>query len=162
MRHAELFPPDRGLQVRMVLAAVGTPLLVAAALVAFVVLLPPKILAGVAIAAVVGVVVALRERRSRDHARTVSVEEAPELHGTVERLCVLGDIPKPEIVIEDERQPNSWVIDAPGFAPRLHLTRGLLDLLDPVEVEAVIAHELAHVANRDATVMTVWACPAPR
>ncbi len=55
--------------------------------------------------------------------------------------------------------PNSWIEGTTRGGFRLHLTQGLLDLLEPRELEAVIAHELAHVANRDAAVMTVVGGP---
>ena len=55
--------------------------------------------------------------------------------------------------------PNSWIEGTTRGGFRLHLTQGLLDLLEPSELEAVIAHELAHVANRDAAVMTVVGGP---
>jgi heat shock protein HtpX len=71
----------------------------------------------------------------------------------------VGDLPRPDIVLDAERQPNSWVIDLPGRPPRLHVTRGLLATLDAAELEAAIAHELSHVAHRDATVMTVVGLP---
>lgn len=155
----ELFPTDRGLVVRMALAAVGSPLLVLAALAAVVALAAPKVMVGVGLALVVGIVVAVNERAAAVRGREPTPEEAPELHAVVERLCVLADLPKPRIVVEPERQPNSWVVAVGRDRARLHLTRGLLDRLDPHELEAVIAHELAHVAHRDATVMTVVGGP---
>jgi heat shock protein HtpX len=158
-RRRELFPPDRALQARMVLAAVLTPLLVVAAVAAVVVVLPRRIAIGVGIAAAFGLVRALQARREVERSRALTADEAPELYAIVERLCVLGDLPGPEIVLDDERQPNSWVIDPPGRPPRLHVTRGLLDTLEPAELEAVVAHELSHVAHRDATVMTVVGLP---
>ena len=81
------------------------------------------------------------------------------MHATVERLCLAADLPKPEIVVNTERQPNSWVVWAGRTRYRLHVTEGLLELLEPRELEAVLAHEIAHVANRDATVMTVVGGP---
>ena len=159
MGRADLFPADRGLQTRILLAAVGTPLFVAACLTALALTLPAKILAGLAGVTALGLLMALSDRRRFEDARTLTVEEAPELHAMLERLCVLGDLAKPELVLDAERQPNSWLIDVPGRRPRLHVTQGLLDALDAAELEAVLAHELAHVANRDATVMTVVGTP---
>src|SRR3954469_1258351 len=158
-RRRELFPPDRRLQARMVVAAVLTPLIALGGVAALVVFAPRRFLAGVVVAAVVGGVLAERQRRRVDSARALRADEAPELHATVERLCVLADLPRPELVLVDERQPNSWIVDAPGRPPRLHVTKGLLDLLSGPELDAVVAHELAHVANRDATVMTVVGGP---
>ena len=62
-------------------------------------------------------------------------------------------------MIEPERQPNSWIVSTGRERTRLHLTEGLLARLEPHELEAVIAHELAHVAHRDATVMTLVGGP---
>ncbi|HEY6759255.1 MAG TPA: M48 family metalloprotease [Baekduia sp.] len=159
MRRRELFPPDRGLQVRMVLAAVLTPLSVVALIAVCALVLPLKaVLALLAIGAI-GVAMAVGDLRRASDARLLGPGEEPELQGIVDRLCVAADLPRPQIVLERERQPNSWIVDAPRRAPRLHVTRGLLDLLEPMEVEAVVAHELAHVAHRDATVMTVVGMP---
>jgi heat shock protein HtpX len=143
----------------MVLAAVATPLLLVAALAGLVILLPLKILGGVAVAVALGTVIAVRERRAAPRGRALATNEAPELYAMVERLCVIGDLPRPDIVLEREAQPNSWIVDAPGRRPRLHVTEGLLDLLEPDELQAVLAHELSHVANHDAAVMTVVGLP---
>jgi heat shock protein HtpX len=143
----------------MVLAAVLTPALVLAAVAAIAWLLPLKIFGGVVIVAVVGIVVALRDRRRTTRSEILAPGAEPELQAAVERLCLMADLPRPDIAVDEERQPNSWVVDAPGRPPRLHVTRGLLELLDPAELEAVLAHELSHVAHRDATVMTVVGLP---
>jgi heat shock protein HtpX len=62
-------------------------------------------------------------------------------------------------VLEHERQPNSWIVSIGRDHSQLHLTQGLLDCLEPAELEAVIGHELAHVAHRDAMVMTAVGGP---
>src|SRR3954453_9778309 len=155
----ELFGTDRGLVARMVLAAIGTPIVVIAALVAGVWVAPVQIVGFVALASVVGAVLAQRERAGGAEARETTAAEAPALHAIVERLCLVADLPKPRIVIEPERQPNSWVVSVGRQHTRLHLTEGLIDRLEPHELEAVIAHELAHVAHRDAMVMTVVGGP---
>jgi heat shock protein HtpX len=159
MRRRELFPADRGLQARMLLTAVLTPLTVAALLAACVVLLPLKFVLALGGVSAFGLVTALCERRRVSDAHLVEGQAEPELQAIVDRLCVAADLPRPEIAVDEERQPNSWVVDAPGRPPRLHVTRGLLDLLDPGELEAVVAHELSHVAHRDATVMTIVGLP---
>ena len=156
----ELFPTDRALVVRMIGTAVLTPLAVAAAFVALVLLAPLKIVLVVVGAMLLGLLENLRERRKRPAAAELAVADAPEVHATVERLCLAADIPKPVIVLERERIPNSWVVSLGRGRTRLHLTQGLLDRLSPSELEGVIAHELAHVAQRDAVVMTVVGGPS--
>jgi heat shock protein HtpX len=143
----------------MLLAAVATPLVVLASLALIVLVAPTKILFGVALAAAIGIGGAVKERNRRPQAKPVSVEEAPGLHATVDRLCVIADLPKPELVIEPEKQPNSWIVGLSRGRARLHVTEGLLVLLSPSELEAVLGHELAHVVHRDAAVMTAVGGP---
>jgi heat shock protein HtpX len=158
-RRRELFPTDHGLTARMFTAAVMTPAVLVAALVAVVAFAPWRVIAAVAVASVVGVASAVRERAAAVRGLEVAPAEAPELHAIVERLCVVADLAKPRIVVEEERQPNSWVVSLGRGHSRLHVTKGLLDRLDASELEAVVGHELAHVAHRDATVMTVVGGP---
>jgi heat shock protein HtpX len=143
----------------MVLTAVLTPALVVALLVVCALVFPLKVLGALAFVTAIGLAGVVAERRRTSSARVLAADEEPELHAVVQRLCLVADLPRPEIALDDERQPNSWIVDPPGRAPRLHVTRGLLDLLAPAELEAVVAHELSHVAHRDATVMTVVGLP---
>jgi heat shock protein HtpX len=88
-------------------------------------------------------------------ARIVTPEEAPALHEMVERLCAMADLPKPKVAIMDTPVPNAF---ATGRSPKhaaVCVTSGLWNRLDPKESEAVLAHELSHIANRDVLVMTV-------
>ena len=88
-------------------------------------------------------------------AREVTPEQAPELHGVVDRLCALADMPKPRVAVADTDIPNAF---ATGRSPQhsvVCVTTGLLRRLDGDEVEGVLGHELAHVAHRDVSVMTV-------
>jgi heat shock protein HtpX len=73
----------------------------------------------------------------------------------LERLCMRADIPVPELVVEANAEANAWTTRG-----RIHLTRRLLRRLDESEVEAVLAHELAHLAHRDAAVMDVCSAPS--
>jgi heat shock protein HtpX len=156
----DLFPADPGLVARVAAVAIATPLVVFAGLAAVVVLTTWKLTAVVLGALLVGVCVGLHERVAiSSRGSRLSPAAAPELHAIVERLCLLADLPKPAIVLDRERMPNSWIEGTTRGGFRLHLTEGLLDLLEPSELEAVIAHELAHVANRDAAVMTVVGGP---
>ena len=156
----DLFPADTGLVVRMAAAGLLAPLVVLAGLVAVVAWLPWETVAIVFGALLVGTWIGLRERSAISSRGTrLSPADAPELHALVERLCVVADLPKPAIVLERSAMPNSWIEGTVRGGFRLHLTQGLLDLLEPRELEGVIAHELAHVANRDAAVMTVVGGP---
>ena len=88
-------------------------------------------------------------------AKVVSPEEEPKLHGTIERLAAISDMPKPKkIAIMETNVPNAF---ATGRNPKnaiIAVTRGLLNRLDEKELEAVLAHELTHVKNRDVMVLT--------
>jgi heat shock protein HtpX len=88
-------------------------------------------------------------------AKVVSREEQPALHDTVERLCAMADLPKPKVAIMDTPVPNAF---ATGRSPKhaaVCVTTGLLDRLEPKEIEGVLAHELSHIANRDVLIMTL-------
>jgi heat shock protein HtpX len=158
-RGRELFPADRGLQARMVLASILTPLLVLAAVTAIVLVAPVRIIAFIAIAVLIGVGMAIASYGKRERPAPVSAAQEPELHAAVDRICTMAGLAKPLVYVDHERQPNSWVVAPPRRPKELHVTAGLLTLLEPHELEAVVAHELAHLANHDAAVMTVVGGP---
>ncbi|MDP9444974.1 MAG: zinc metalloprotease HtpX [Actinomycetota bacterium] len=88
-------------------------------------------------------------------AREVTPQQAPELHGMIDRLCALADMPKPRVHIAHTDMPNAF---ATGRTPRhssVCVTTGILRRLNAEELEGVLSHELSHVAHRDVTVMTV-------
>jgi len=85
----------------------------------------------------------------------VTPEQAPQLHGIVDRLCILADMPKPRVAIADTDVPNAFATGRTQKRAVVCVTTGLLRRLDPEELEAVMSHELSHVAHRDVTVMTV-------
>ena len=87
--------------------------------------------------------------------RVVSPKEAPELHGIVDRLCALADMPKPQVAIADTDLPNAFATGRNPDRAVVCATTGLLRRLDARELEGVLSHELAHVAHRDVAVMTV-------
>src|SRR3990170_4842312 len=89
------------------------------------------------------------------HGRVVSPEEAPALHGIVDRLCALADMPKPTVAIAHNDVPNAFATGRTPARAVVCATTGLLDRLDERELEGVLAHELSHVAHRDVTVMTI-------
>lgn len=89
------------------------------------------------------------------HAREVSAQEAPVLHGIVDRLCALADIPKPRVAIADSDIPNAFATGRSQKKAVLCVTTGIMRRLDEPELEAVLSHELSHVAHRDVAVMTI-------
>jgi heat shock protein HtpX len=88
-------------------------------------------------------------------AKEVSREQAPELHALVERLCVMADMPKPRVAIADTDVPNAFATGRTPEAAVVAVTKGIMRRLEPQELEAVLAHELSHVAHRDVAVMTI-------
>ncbi|MEX2394802.1 MAG: zinc metalloprotease HtpX [Actinomycetota bacterium] len=88
-------------------------------------------------------------------AKLVTPEEAPELHAMVDRLARDAGIPKPQVAISKMQIPNAF---ATGRNPKnavVAVTEGLMQRLEPHEVEAVLGHEIYHVINRDVAVMTL-------
>ncbi|WP_432587507.1 zinc metalloprotease HtpX [Streptomyces sp. HD1123-B1] len=88
-------------------------------------------------------------------AKEVTAEQAPELHGAVDRLCALADMPKPRVAIADTDVPNAFATGRNQRNALVCATTGLLRRLEPDELEGVLAHELSHVAHRDVAVMTI-------
>jgi heat shock protein HtpX len=88
-------------------------------------------------------------------AKVVSAEDAPDLHAMVERLCAMANLPKPRIAVVQSDVPNAFATGRNPKHAAVAVTTGLWQRLDPQEVEAVLAHELSHVANRDVLVMTI-------
>jgi heat shock protein HtpX len=88
-------------------------------------------------------------------AHIVSESEAPRLHETITRLCAIADIPKPRGAIVDTPVPNAFATGRSPSNAVVAVTTGILDKLTPAELEAVLAHELSHVKNRDVMVMTI-------
>ncbi|MCL6448294.1 MAG: zinc metalloprotease HtpX [Armatimonadetes bacterium] len=90
----------------------------------------------------------------------VSEREAPELYATVRRLCRQADLPMPGLYLTPSAQPNAF---ATGRNPRhaaVAVTEGLLRILNRPEIEGVLAHELAHIKNRDILISTIAAALA--
>ncbi|MFE7328285.1 zinc metalloprotease HtpX [Streptomyces sp. NPDC057565] len=88
-------------------------------------------------------------------AREVTPEEAPELHGTIDRICALADMPKPRVAIARSDVPNAFATGRGERTALVCATTGLLRRLGPEELEGVLAHEMSHVAHRDVAVMTI-------
>ena len=88
-------------------------------------------------------------------ARVVTPEQAPQLHAMIDRLCVQADLPKPKVAVAQTSMPNAFALGRSPKSATVCATTGIMDLLSPAELEGVMAHELAHVQNRDVVVMTL-------
>jgi heat shock protein HtpX len=151
------YPADRGLSSRMVL----TMFLIGLVYVAFIAVLIAVRVPVVWIVLIAGGFlffqyffsdrIALFSMRGHE----VSPQEAPVLHGIVDRLCALADMPKPKVAISDSDIPNAFATGRNQKSAVLCVTTGLMRRLDEPEIEAVLSHELSHVAHRDVAVMTI-------
>jgi heat shock protein HtpX len=151
------FGRDRGLQARILLTIFLLGLV-------YVVLIAVLIAAGVgaiAVAVIAGALFLVQYFTSDKlalasmGAHEVSREEAPELYAIVERLCIQANLPMPRLAIADTPMPNAFAVGRSPSNATVCATTGLLRLLSPSELEAVLAHELTHVQNRDVMVMTI-------
>jgi heat shock protein HtpX len=89
------------------------------------------------------------------HAHEVTPAQEPRLHEIVDRLCLLANMEKPRVGVAEVDMPNAF---ATGRSPKhavICATRGIMNRLNDEELEAVLAHELSHVAHRDVAVMTI-------
>jgi heat shock protein HtpX len=157
MAPSNSFGRDRGLQSRMLLTIFLLGLVYA-------VLIAVLIAAGVGIIAVAVIAGALflvqyftsdKIALASMGAQEVGPEQAPDLHALIERLCVQANLPKPRVAIAQTPMPNAFAIGRSPSTATVCATTGLLDLLSPAELEAVLGHELTHVQNRDVLVMTI-------
>jgi heat shock protein HtpX len=109
-------------------------------------------IAGVLLFASLGMLLNALERGSLDLSYNYPCEAPTAL---LERLCMRADIPVPELVVEAGAVANAWTTRG-----RIHLTTPMLRLLDESELESVLAHEVAHLAHRDAAAMDVCSAPS--
>ncbi|XWN31820.1 MAG: zinc metalloprotease HtpX [Devosia sp.] len=91
------------------------------------------------------------------HAREVDERSAPEYYGIVRELAARAQLPMPRVYILDEDQPNAFATGRNPDNAAVAATRGLLQLMNREEIAGVMAHELAHVKNRDTLIMTITA-----
>jgi len=159
------YAPDRGLQARMGLTMFLLGLVFVAFVVALVFILAAfKVGAGAIIFFAVllggGLTfgslfwsdkIALRASGAQE----VSPQEAPQLHGIIDRLCALADMPKPRVAIAQTDMPNAFATGRNSKNAVLCVTTGLMRRLDDKELEGVLAHEMSHVAHKDVVVMTI-------
>lgn len=94
------------------------------------------------------------------HAAEVSPAEAPSLHAMVAQLAVAAGIPKPRVFVIPEEQPNAFATGRNPAHGVVAVTQGLVRLLDERELRGVLAHEIAHIKNRDILIATVAATMA--
>jgi heat shock protein HtpX len=88
-------------------------------------------------------------------ARPAPIEEYPRLHNLVEGLCIAGGLPKPRIYVVDDPSPNAFATGRNPKHAAIAVTTGLLDRMNRVELEGVVAHELSHIKNYDILVSTL-------
>jgi heat shock protein HtpX len=148
---------DTGLQARMLL----TMFLLGLLYVGFVVILLSAG-AGVAVMLVVIGGLTLAQLLLSDKlglaamgAKVTTPEQAPGLHAMIERLCIQADLPKPKVAVADTPVPNAFAMGRSKKNATVCATTGIMETLTPAELEGVLAHELAHVKNRDVLVMTI-------
>jgi heat shock protein HtpX len=120
--------------------------------------------AGLVVAVVIALVMSITSYRYGDRivlastrARRVSHDEEPRLLNLVEGLAIAAGIPKPDVYVVPEQAPNAFATGRDPAHSSIAVTRGLLDMMDRVELEGVIGHEMAHVQDRDILVGTVVA-----
>lgn len=87
--------------------------------------------------------------------REVSASQAPQLHAVVDRLCAMANMRKPRVAIASSDIPNAFATGRNPNNAVICATTGILRRLNEQELEAVLAHELSHVAHRDVAVMTI-------
>lgn len=154
---AHSFPKDRGLSARMA----TTMFLLGLLYVAFIAALYFLNVSIVAIVVIAALLLGAQYWFSDKIAlyamggREVTPEQAPVLHGVVDRLCAMSGTPKPRVAIADVDLPNAFATGRNQKAAVVCATTGLLRRLNEPELEGVLAHELSHVAHRDVAVMTI-------
>ena len=151
------FAPDRGLSRRMLVTSFLLGLLYVAFVAALIALTKSAVLAVVIAGGMLFVQYFFSDKIAlyAMGGRIVTPEEQPQLHGAIDRLCALADMPKPRIAIADVDLPNAF---ATGRNPKnavVCVTTGIMRRLDADELEGVLSHELSHVAHRDVAVMTI-------
>ena len=148
---------DHGLNVRMFFTGLALVVL-------YVIIISVLLTVGVALGFVIVIAAALifsqyyfsdKIAMYSMHAKEVTPAQEPKLHEIVDRLCLLANMEKPRVGVSEIDIPNAF---ATGRSPKhavICATRGLMRRLSDEELEAVLAHELSHVAHRDVAVMTI-------
>ena len=148
---------DHGLNVRMFLTGLALVVL-------YLIITTLLIYLGVSYALVIVIVAALifsqyyfsdKIAMFSMHAHEVTPAEEPRLHEIVGRLCLLADMPKPRVGVAGMDIPNAFATGRSPSHAVICATRGIMTRLSDEELEAVLAHELSHVAHRDVAIMTI-------
>jgi heat shock protein HtpX len=151
------FERDRGLTARMTL----TMFLLFALYAGFVFVLLEVGVAAALVASIFGVVLVVQYFLSDRialyamHGKEVTREQAPQLHAVLDRLCSLANMPKPRVALANTDIPNAFATGRNQKHAVVCVTVGIMRRLTEPELEAVLAHELSHVAHRDVAVMTI-------
>lgn len=87
--------------------------------------------------------------------RIVTEQEEPRLHETVSRLCAIANLPKPKVAVVNSNIPNAFATGTSQGSAVVAVTTSLMQRLSQPQLEAVLAHELSHVKNRDMLVITI-------
>lgn len=157
MQMQSRFQSDRRLTARMTVTLFLLGLLYLAFVAALIVLLKSWVLVVVIAAAFLGAQYWFSDRIAlyAMRGRVVEREEYPQLHGVVDRLSAVADMPKPLVAVSELEMPNAFATGRNADHAVLCVTTGLLRRLEPDELEGVLAHELSHVAHKDVAVITV-------
>lgn len=116
---------------------------------------PLVVVAGVALGFAAQYALADRVALRSAGARRVDREARPDLIGRVDRLAQVAGVPTPDVAVSRSDVPNAFAVGVRPSAATIVVTEGLLDALDGEELDAVLAHELSHVKNRDVSVMSM-------
>jgi len=148
---------DKGLNVRMFITGLALVIL-------YVIIITVLINVGVQFGVVIVIAAALifsqyyfsdKIAMFSMHAKEVTPEQEPKLHQIVDRLCLLADMKKPRVGVAEMDIPNAFATGRSPSHAVICATRGLMNRLSDEELEAVLAHELSHVAHRDVAIMTI-------
>lgn len=121
-----------------------------------------QLVVGLVVGLVVSAVLVARGRSTADavalrasNAHVADAQQYQRLHNLVEGLCIANGLPKPAVYVVDDPAPNAFSVGRDAKHASIAVTTGLLEGLDRVELEGVVAHELAHIRNNDIAVATL-------
>ncbi|MCL6440580.1 MAG: zinc metalloprotease HtpX [Thermoleophilum sp.] len=156
-RQRAVLRADAGLQVRMLITMFLLGLLYTAFVAVLMAAGAGAVVTALFVAAMAAAQIFLSDKLALAAmgAKTVTPDEAPALHAMVERLCVQADLPKPRIAVAETPVPNAFAMGRSQEKATVCVTTGIMETLEPYELEGVLAHELAHIKHRDVLIMTI-------